>query len=375
MKKLIVVAVIVVGVVAVFIAIGVWCAGAAKKMIEERRHNIAGLALDIGGYEASLARAELKLERIRIYPAGHEDEKSLLTSADELTIRVAPLDLLRGALHARKITLKGPSISYVITGIKSSNWDVLSLGDGSKKKVEESGVDKKSKSKSWPITVDKIEIEHGAVAYRDQVKGSHLDLENVDISVENIKAAARADELPTSFKLKANAGKAGGVISVAGSADVFGDGISFDLTGGLASTPITTFASFYAGSVSLPVMGGSIAVTSRARAQKDRLISTYHATISGLKVGGGIKGDVLNKFVLSQSGPIGVDTSVNGDLSSGDFSVSTAVSKGFFDELTRRSVAAAPEMALGKLKELAPVPAKAIPFKIEKGIKGLFKKR
>lgn len=354
--------------VVLFVVFGMWGAHVAKRMIEERRHNIAGLALEIGGYEVSLIGASLKLKDIKIYPSGQEEEKYILASAEGLSISVALLDLLKGTLHAKEIVLKSPKISYVITGKKASNWDALNLG-GAVGKTEEKKVEESADS--WPIIIDDVKIEDGDVAYRDQTKGQHLQLKGVDISVEDIKAAKNPDDLPTSFELKAQIGDVGGMMSVKGKADALGEGISFDLDGNLSSTPITAFSSFYAGSVPFVITGGTIAVKSKAVAKKNILTSSHHATIFGLTTGGNVKGEMINRYVLSQSGPIGVDASVNGDLSTGNLSVSSAIAKNFTDEILRRSAGSSPEMAVDVIKKAAPTNMAPV----KKSLKGLFKKR
>ncbi len=374
--KRIAIAVVIVAVIAGALALfAAWGAKKAKGMIEEGRHDIAGLALEIGGYELSFGRARLLLRDIKIYPAGHEDEGHLLASAETLSVNVAPRALLRGTLRAREIRLENPVINYAITGRDESNWDALDLGTGEAVEDEGDAGDKGG----LPLIVDSVVIEDGEVNYRDSVKGGRLELTRVDIEIDDIRKAKKPGELPTSFKLSAGIGKTGGTLTVEGRADLFGEGLSFDLAGAMSATPIGAFSSFYAGSVPFPITAGGVAVKSRGTARNNILTSSHHATISGLRVGGQ-KGALINKYVLSQTGPIGVDASVNGDLGGGKLSVSAALSKNLAEELMRRAAAgvagAAAEMAIEKIKEVAPSPARAVPSSsVKKGIEGLLKKR
>jgi len=360
-KKLIVV----LGVLLVLlVAVALYGSMAARRMIEERRHDVAGLALDIGGYSLGFFSASLSLEKIKIYPAGKEEAKFLLASAEKLSISVAPFDLLRGKLRAKEVELKKPEINYVITGRKSANWDALDLGGGEAPAKDEKKKGDEPAEKGWELVVDDVEIDDGRVLYRNEVNGQNLELRDVDISIEDIRAARKEGELPTEIEMEGKIGETGGRLSVRGMADLLGDSISFDIAGGLSSTPITAFSSFYAGSVPFKIAAGSIAVSSKGRAVKNLLTSSHHATISGLKAGGGGKGELINQFLLSNRTPIEVDTAVNGDLSTGRFSVSAELSRGIADEILRRASASLPEKALEQVERVTPL----------KGIRNIFRK-
>ena len=378
MKKWIAAIVAVLCLMGLLAGLAAWSARTAKRMIEEGRHDIAGLALEIGGYEVNWGLGRLTLSDIRIYPAGQEKEERLLAHADRLVVRLAPLELLGKTLHAREIRLVRPEINYVLTGKSASNWDALNL-EGQSDSDDDEDEDLDEDGERLSLLVDEVRIEDGAIDFDDRVKKHRLNLSRVDIEIDDIRPARRPGELPTSFKLSAEVGNTGGRISVEGRTDLFGDGINFDLAGSLGATPIGAFASFYAGSVPFPITAGSVAVSSRGTAKNNILTSSHQATISGLRVGGQ-KGPLINKYVLSRTGPIGVGASVNGDLSSGNISVSAALSKNLAEELMRLAAAGgaekAADMAIEKLKAAAPSPARAVPSSsIKKGLEGLIKKR
>ncbi|OQA59784.1 MAG: AsmA family protein [bacterium ADurb.Bin270] len=345
------------------IAVALYGSLAARRMIEERRHDVAGLALDIGGYSLGIFSASLSLKEIKIYPAGKEEPQFLLASAEKLFISVAPFDLLRGKLRAKKVELKKPEINYVITGRKSANWDALDLGERESPAKGEGKKGDEAAGKGWELVVDDVEIEDGRVLYRNDVNGQNLELREVDISIEDIRAARKEGELPTGIEMEGKVGGTGGKLSVEGMADLLGDSISFDVAGGLSSTPITAFSSFYAGSVPFEIAAGSIEVSSKGKAVKNLLTSSHHATIYGLEAGG--KGELINQFLRLNRAPIEVDTAVSGDLSTGKFSVSAELSRGIADEILRRVSASLPEKALERVKKIAP---------IKEGIRNIFKR-
>lgn len=369
MKKIVAAIAIALCALIAFASLALYGARAAGRLIEERRHNIAGLALAIDGYDVHWLGGTLTLKGIRIYPAGAENDQSLLASAEELVVQIAPLQILRGVLHARSVTLTRPAIAYIVTGKKTSNWDALHLGKDGKTSTPAD-----AEEESLPLVIDRVRIIDGKVAYRNPPRGQRLDLTDVDVSLDHLRAAKKPGELPTPFMMKATITPSGGTIAVKGKGNFLGDATGFELTGSLSSTPIGVFSSFIAGSVPDPIAAGSVAVASRATAKEDRLRSSHHVTITGLRVGGGIKGEVINKYILSQERPISVDVAVNGDLSTGDFSFSAALSKGLADELFKRAIVAAPGIVVDKIRELAsPIVLPNAP--VQEIIRGLFKGR
>ncbi|MFA4874480.1 MAG: hypothetical protein WC690_03980, partial [bacterium] len=153
-------------------------ARAARDAIERQRHDILGLAIDVGSYDIDWRGAALALRGIKIYPAGHEDEGSLLASADELRVLLAPRDMLKKTLHAREVVLVRPKLAVIHNKDGSYNWSCLNLG-GEKPKEP---VDVQAKKKEqWRVIVDAVRMEGGEAQYRGLVKGHRLDLTNLEL--------------------------------------------------------------------------------------------------------------------------------------------------------------------------------------------------
>lgn len=321
----------------------------AKDVIESNRHNIAGLALQIGDYSFSILRASVKLKQVKIFPAGQENDEALLASADELYVRLSLFALLREKLHARQVVLVDPKITYVIGNDNHSNW----VG------VRPIHAD---------IVVDDIEIKNADVVYQDKRHGMHLELQNVAIAVNDIRPARHEGQLPTSIEFNAGIAHTGAKLGVKGNASLFGDGVSFDVKGHLTAAPVGLFAAYYRGMVPFPVVAGSIAMSINAQAVDNKFTSSNHVVLSGLRVGGGLEGTIANKFILSQAGPISFNVNASGDLSTGDFSIATTISKNIAGELVSRAMAHEPQ-AIAKDMD------KSVLKPIEKGFKGLFKSR
>ncbi|MBN1282874.1 MAG: DUF748 domain-containing protein [Proteobacteria bacterium] len=317
----------------IFIAIAVlallagvisFAARGALNAIERQRHDILGLAIEIQDYGINVAAASLALKGIKIYPAGKEDEASLLASAERLNVSLAPWDLLRKAIHARKIVLVNPSIKVVRSSAAGYNWDALDLGEEDSKAEAED----KDKESEWEVRVDSVKVRGGDVSYVDKVDGHRLRLSSLDMTISNISKQGDDDDLPTQLAINAKIDENKGSLNVKGRLNLFGEGVNFKLRSIIGNSPITYYRSFYAGSAPFPIVGGSISITSQATSKKSELVANNHATIYNLKAGGGVKGDLINAFVLKRRAPIEADVTVRGNIEEGSFSVGSRISAG-----------------------------------------------
>jgi uncharacterized protein involved in outer membrane biogenesis len=359
-KKLFIIIAAVIAVV--LLASALFTGIAAKRFVKDKCNDIAGLSLEIGDYHIRLGRASLKLEKVKIYPAGKKGDEFLLASADEFYIDLSPMDLLHDVLHAKHIILMKPKINYIVTSANHANWDALELAENK---------DKDKSVTRTNVVIDDVEIKDGDVLYWDKAHGHRLELQKVNIAVSDIKKAEKDGDLPTSFSLEAGIARTSGQMTASGKADVFGDGISFVMDGRVTPTPLGIFSSYYSSSIPFQITGGSVSVSSKAKAVKNVLTSSHHVTIDGLKAGGGLKGELVNRFILSQAGPIPFDVSVNGNLSNDKFSVSASLSKEVADQLIARAMAYATPKAISAVENALPSAGK----KAVEGFKGLFKKR
>ncbi len=351
----------------------------ALDALEEQRHDLMGLAIDIGGYALDWKGASLKLSDIRIYPAGSERPDALLAQAEELFISIAPRDVLNHVLHAKEVVLVRPRISVVQQKAGTLNWTSGGLGSrgatfsmghegpapkgeevkarpAEARKAEPAHEGKQAASgEKWKVLVDAVRIVEGQADYENLLKGQHLALRGLNLELTDIESEDDPEKLPTRLRLDARIGDTGGRLAVNGDLNLFAEGINFAIKASISPTPITYFHAFYAGATPYPIQAGSIGVASNARSARSQLRSSHHATISGLRVGGGIKGELINQFVLSRSGPIEVDAQVNGDLEDGKLSVSAALSKNIFDSILAQAqqfsgLDKVGEKALGEIK-------------------------
>jgi hypothetical protein len=346
MKRFLIVLAVLLALLGVGVGLSVFSARYALQAIELQRHDILGLAIEIGDYAIDWHKASLSLKRVKIYPAGHEEEGSLLASADELAISIAPHEVLHRVVHAREVTLVKPKISLLATR-QGFNWDALHLTQGEKTPSEKS-----AGKGAWSFVIDAMRIEGGDVDYRDQVKGHHIELHGFELRLTDIVTEEDPTKLPTKLSLHGQLDATSGDISVDGMLNAFAPGINFALTATLSGTPIGYFRSYYAGSSPYPIQAGSIAVQSRAKCERSQLRSNHHASISGLRVGGGLKAQLINKYVLSRGGRIDIDATVGGDLSEGEFSVGTAIANNFNNVINAQAKDFASSMAGKALKEV-----------------------
>jgi hypothetical protein len=93
-------------------------------------------------------------------------------------------------------------------------------------------------------------------------------------------------------------------------------------------------------------------MSTRVTTKKSKLVAHNHAVIHNLRVGGGVKGKLVNAFLKGKRGPVIVNTTVRGDLDKGDFSAASAISKGIGTGILSQAKDANPLKGTGtKIKE------------------------
>ncbi len=334
--------------------------------IERQRHDIIGLAIDVGDYGVNLFSASLVLKDIKIYPAGKEDDEHILAKADVLRVALSPRDLLVKTIHARKIVLVNPKINVIKKTKTDFNWDALDLGTDEEKAKTNTEADE-NKADEWEVRIDSVKIRDGEIAYVDKSEGHKLRLTKLDMQVSDIRPNDNPDELPTQLNIDAKIDDNKGMLNVRGRLNLFAEGVNFKLRSIIGNSPITYYRSFYAGSTPFPIVGGTISITSQATSKKSELLANNHATIYNLRAGGGIKGDLINAFVLKKRAPVEADVTVKGNIEKGDFNVGSKISAGIGDGILAQAKAI-PDLLS---------PAETIMSKtksIGEGVKGLFKR-
>ncbi|PIR20907.1 MAG: hypothetical protein COV45_03320 [Deltaproteobacteria bacterium CG11_big_fil_rev_8_21_14_0_20_47_16] len=339
-----------------YYVLGVVITNIASGVIEAERHNVAGVALQIGSYHFSALRASIKLNHVKIFPAGKETDDQLLASADEMYVKLSLFSLLHKELYINEVLLVDPKITYIAEGNDTSNW---------------TGV----KPIHAKVQVDDVKIKNGDVVYEDRRQGMHMELQDVNVTVEDIRPARHDGQLPTSIDFSAAIANTSSKIHVTGDASLFGEGISFDVKGKMTSAPVGIFAPYYAGQVPFPVVGGSVSVAIKGTATNGQFKSTNHVVLTGLRLGGGLEGALVNKFILAHSGPIVFNVTVSGDLNTGNFSIATGLSKNIAAELVARAAGNAPVTIIKDVGHVGKDVTKPIEKggkSIERGLKRLF---
>lgn len=372
MKKKYILMIVFAVLIAAFVIASAVAVRTATRMIEEKKQNILGLALEIKSYQVDWLRGRIVLEGVAIYPTGKVDEKNKLASTEKLIVEISPRDIWKKKeLHAKEVIFERPDVSYVRYTRKSKNWDALDLSQLGGEKKEET----KKEDDGFKVRIDSVSIKDGHAMYVNQADGGRLELNDLNVEIDDIVPEPDPKKLPTSMKMSAQIGNTSGHFTMKGNANFLAKGINFKTTANLSPMPVTYFAPFYAGSVPFPITTGSISVGSTANADESMLTSNHHITISGLRVGGGLKADLINQFILSQSDRISVDAAVNGDLETGDISMSHTASKVIVDQLMAGAMKQVPinkagEMIIqqGEKKIPTAVPGKQIGDKM----KGLF---
>jgi len=346
MKKKYIVLIVVAFLIAGFAVASVFAVKAAVRLFDEKRHNLLGLDLEFKSYSIDWARARIVIEGVAIYPTGKVDEKEKLAFIEKMTMAISPRDIFeKKEFHVTEVIFDKPEVSYIRFTRKSKNWDALDLSQlGGNKKGEE----KKPAEEGFKVRIDSFEIRDGSAAYRDHADGGRLDLKDLNVEVKDIVEEQDPKKLPTTITMSAQIDNTSGRFNLKGKMNLLSKGINFTTTSTLSPMPVTYFAPFYAGSVPFPITTGSISVSSNAKAVESMLTSNHHITISGLRVGGGLKADLINQFVLSQSDSIAANAAVNGDLETGDISMSHTASKVIVDQLMEGAMKQTPVGVVGE---------------------------
>lgn len=332
MKKKYIVLIVIAILIAAFAVASVIAVKTAVRLFDEKRHNLLGLDLEFKSYYIDWARARIVVKGVAIYPTGKVDEKEKLASIEKMTLAISPRDIFeKKELHITEIVFDKPEVSYIRFTRKSKNWDALDLSQLGGEKTAEG---KKPSEDGFKVRIDSFEIHSGSAMYRDRADGGRLDLKDLDVEVKNIVEEPDPKKLPTTITMSAQIDDTSGRFNLKGKANLLSKGINFTTTSTLSPMPVTYFAPFYAGQVPFAITTGSMTVSSNAKAVQSMLTSNHHVTISGLRVGGGMKEDLINKFILSQNDRIAVNAAVNGNLETGDVSISHTASQAIVDQLT-----------------------------------------
>lgn len=318
MKKLILIGL---GVVAViFATAAIVLATYAEDFIEKYRHDVMGLAIQADEIELDWLGYGVTLKGVKIYPAHKEVRSHLLGEAEEIEVSVAPMSLLWHTVRLRRVLLVRPYVNYLRTGVGHTNWSALNMSwlkDSEKNK---------GNLGDWGFRVDKVVIEEGRIVWKDRVSGGRFELNDTEASLSNIVDEPDSSKLPSKIYVAGRIGKTKGTASAKGRVNLLAEGINFNIKARIKNAPITYFAPFYRGQVPFRIVGGTMNVSSKARAKDSYLKSSHHATIHNLKVGG-IQGKLINALVLREGSKVDVDAQVNGDLSKGNLRVSSQISR------------------------------------------------
>jgi uncharacterized protein YycO len=371
MKKWILIAVAVL--FAGFIIAGVFAVKTASKMIDEKRKNILGLAVEVGSLKIDWALTRIIFKDVAIYPAGKVRKGDELASAEKLIFDISPMDIFKKKeLHATEITFEKPDVSYIRYTRKLKNWDALDLSQMGGEKKDKTEAEIKVEEDGYTVRIDKLTINDGHAKYVDHADGGRMELNDLDVEVTDIVSEPDPAKLPTKLTISAQMGNTSGRINIKGKANVLSKGINFDVKSHLSSMPITYFSSFYAGKTPLGIRSGNMSSSGRSTAKESRLNSNNQINISGLRVTDGIKGEMVNKFILSKNDNLSFNVHVEGDLEKGDVSISHTAAKIITDQLIAQAMKETP---VGQFGEAIKGTGKSIGEggkKIGDKVKGLF---
>lgn len=317
----------------------------ASQIIEEKKKNFLGLAIEAESFKINWLLAEIVFEKVFIYPAKKVRKGSHLVSADKIVFALSPLDIFDKEFHVRKIVLEKPETAYIRYSRKSRNWDALDTSE-----LEDDEDEKKKKKgdeDGWRIKIDKVVIKDARIRYRNRVEGTRFDLNHANGEISNIISENNPKKLPSKIKLKGQIGKTKGKLKIKGRANLWAEGINFKVKANISKMPITYFAPFYAGSVPFQVRSGDIQASSKASSLKSDFVSYNHIILTNLRCGG-MKGKMVNALVLKKGNRIALNATARGNLEEGNITISRATTQAITNTLMKQAVAETPMGKAGK---------------------------
>lgn len=320
----------------------------ASQIIEEKKKNFLGLAIDADSYKVNWPLAEIVFNKVFIYPSGKVRKGNQLVSAEKVVFAISPLDIFDKEFHVRKIVLEKPQTSYIRYSRKKTNWDAL---DTSELQDKEDDKKEKDDKDGWRVKVDKVIINDAAISYRNRVEGTRFDLNNADGEISNIVSEDNPKKLPSKVKLKGQIGKTKGKLNVKGKANLWAEGINFKVKATISRMPLGYFAPFYAGSTPFRVQSGEIEASSKASSLKSDFVSYNHIILTNLRCGG-VKGKLVNALVLRKGNRLALNATARGNLEEGNITISRATTQAITNTIMKQAVVESPVGKAGeKIKE------------------------
>jgi hypothetical protein len=171
---------IVIGIVSLLIVFMIFLPTIIKKYLEANDEKLIGRQVHIGQIKLNSFNGRITIKDFKLY---ERDGQTLFVGFDRLYTRVSIVDLFKSKYTIKKLELTKPYANIVLFDSKF-NFDDLMTSEADSIAVEETDTTD-TKEVIW--AVHNIKILEGAVSYSDQMFGTTLEIENLNISSPGIQ--------------------------------------------------------------------------------------------------------------------------------------------------------------------------------------------
>lgn len=184
---------IVLGIIVVIVAlVAIFISPVAKYVIEKHSKEWTGRQILMDDLSINLFNGSLDAANLRMK---ERDDKTDFVKFDTLKVAINPFKLLKKEINIRYITLDAPSVRIIQYDSTFNFTDLTKLGDKDDDKEED-----KDDSEPWAVGIYNIKLNNGVLSYRDDVRSSQWNLNNLFLDIPGVYFSGKATNAGVSFK-------------------------------------------------------------------------------------------------------------------------------------------------------------------------------
>ena len=243
-KKGLKITAIVLGVIlALLLLVAIFISPIAEYVIEKNSKEWTGRQIEMEDLSINLFTGSLKAEALCMK---EKDDKTNFVSIDTLKVAINPFKLLFKEVNIRYVTLNSPKVRLVQYDSTFNFTDLTKLGGD--KDDEEEDEDKES----WAFGFYNIKLTNGTLSYKDVVRDSKWDLNNLHLEVPGVYFSGKTTDAGVSFQFAE-----GGSLSTKAKYDMEKD--RYDVVVSLKGLDIDNFMPYIKESLNISSVNGKLA--------------------------------------------------------------------------------------------------------------------
>lgn len=191
-KKGLKITAIILGVIlALLLLVAIFISPIAEYVIEKNCKEWIGRQITMDDLSINLFTGSLEAEALCMK---EQDDKTDFVSIDTLKVAINPFKLLAKEVNIRYVTLNSPKVRLVQYDSTFNFTDLTKLGGD--KEDDEDDKDKEP----WAIGIYNIKLTGGTLSYRDEVRDSKWNLNNLHLEVPGVYFSGKTTDAGVSFQ-------------------------------------------------------------------------------------------------------------------------------------------------------------------------------